>query len=118
AWTRAFLQPQLKKLGWDAKAGESPLAGLLRAEVIGLLADIGDESVRAEARTRFERYLKDPATLTGDLRATVLSIVGREADEATYSRLHDLARKESSTEQKQFLYNALAASLNPKFAEK
>jgi aminopeptidase N len=118
AWTRAFFQPQLKKLGWDAKAGESPLAGLLRAEVIGLLADIGDESVRAEARTRFERYLKDPATLTGDLRAKVLSIVGREADEATYSRIHDLARKESSTEQKQFLYNALAASLNPKFAEK
>jgi aminopeptidase N len=118
SWVRTFLQPRLKELGWEAKPDESPLAALLRAGVIGLLAEVGDQSVQAEARARFERYLKEPTTLTGDLRARVLSIVGRDADETTYARLHDLARKESSTEQKQFLYDALASSLNPKFAEK
>jgi aminopeptidase N len=117
-WTRSFLQPRLKELGWDVKPRESPLAPLLRTNVIGLLAEAGDDAVKAEARARFERFLKDPATLTGDLRACVLSIVGRDADENTYARLHDLARKETSTEQKQFLYDALASSQNSKFAEK
>jgi aminopeptidase N len=118
AWTRAFLQPRLKELGWDAKSGESPLAALLRTGVIGLLAEAGDDAVKAEAKSRFERYLKEPATLTGDLRACVLNIVGREADEDTYAKLHEFARKETSTEQKQFLYDALAESLNPTLAEK
>jgi aminopeptidase N len=117
-WTRSFLQPRLKELGWDGKSDESPLAPLLRTNVIGLLAEAGDEAVKAESRTRYERFLKDPATLTGDLRARVLSVVGHDADENTYAQLHDLARKETSTEQKQFLYDALAASLNSKFAEK
>jgi aminopeptidase N len=117
-WVRTFLQPRLRELGWDAKAGESPLTAILRAGVIGLLAETGDDAVRKEARVRFEKFLKEPATLTGDLRARVLGIVGRDADETTYSRLHDLARKETSTEQKQFLYDALAAARNPKFAEK
>lgn len=118
AWVRAFLSPRLKELGWEAKPNESPLAPLLRAGVIGLLAEVGDQAVKAEARTRFESFLKDPTTLTGDLRARVLFIVGSDADEATYKRLHDLARKETSTEQKQFLYDALSASRNAKLAEK
>jgi aminopeptidase N len=116
SWVRAFLKPRLAELGWDAKPAESPLAPMLRAGAIGLLAEAGDEAVQAEARSRFERYLKDPTTLTGDLRARVLSVVGRNADEGTYTQLHELAQKETSTEQKQFLYDALAASLNPEFA--
>jgi len=118
AWTRTFLQPKLKELGWDARPDESPLSTMLRAGVIGLLAQSGDESVKKEALSRFEKFLHDPSTLTGDLRARVLTIVGRDADEATYGRLHELARKETSTEQKRFLYESLAASRNPKLAEK
>lgn len=118
AWVRTFLQPRLKELGWDAKPGESPLAALLRAGVIDLLAEVGDDAVKSEARSRFDRFLKDSTTLTGDLRARVLAIVGSDADDATYAKLHELARKETSTEQKQFLYDAMAASRNPKFAEK
>lgn len=117
-WARTFLQPRLKELGWDAKPNESPLAALLRAGVIQLLAEVGDDAVKAEARARFERFLTEPTTLTADLRARVLSIVGTDADEATYTRLHELARKETSSEQKQILYDALAASRNSKFAEK
>lgn len=117
AWVRTFLQPRLAELGWNVKPGESPLTALLRAGVIDLLAEVGDEGVKAEAHSRFERFLKDPETLTGDLRARVLSIVGSDADMATYARLHGLARKETSSEQKQFLYQAMAASRDVSLAK-
>ena len=116
SWAREFLRPQLDRLGWTTRPKESPLDQLLRATIIRQLGFFGDQTVLAEARARYEKFLADPGTLTGDLRGAVLEIVGRRADDATYERLRDLARAEKSTEQKQQLYAALAHSLDPKHA--
>ena len=48
----------------------------------------------------------------------VVKLAGRTADDATYEKLHELAQRETSTEQKRLLYNALAGSLNPRHAGK
>jgi aminopeptidase N len=48
----------------------------------------------------------------------VLFVVGRHADEETYQALHRLAHAETSTEEKRRLYGALAASLDPKHADR
>jgi len=117
AWAIAFLQPQLVRLTWSPKAGESPLDALLRARVITELGLLGDEAVVREARKRFDQFLADPGTLTGDLRGAVLTIVGRGADDAVYEKLHSLGKAEISTEQKRMLYSALAASANPAHAK-
>jgi aminopeptidase N len=116
AWARAFFQPHLARLGWDARPGESPLDAVLRTKVIGQLGTFGDEAVQREAQARFARFEADPATLTGDLRAQVLRIIGRTADDATYAKLRALVKAETSTEQKRLLLGALAASQNPEHA--
>lgn len=116
AWAREFLRPQFERLSWNPRPDESPLDGLLRASVVRQLGFFGDETVLREARARYERFLADPATLTGDLRGAVLNVIGRHADDVVYGKLHELAKAESSTEQKRLLYGALANSLDPKHA--
>jgi aminopeptidase N len=91
---------------------------LLRANVIGQLGVFGDEAVIRDARKRFEQFLSDPESLTGDLRGAVLTVVGRGADDATYEKLHSLGKAENSIEQKRLLYSALARSRNPAHATK
>ena len=106
AWARSLLQPQLVKLGWDAKSGESPLDDLRRNALIRMLGGFGDEAVLREAHGRFAM----PETLKGDLRDNVWWLVGRTADKKTYEQLHALAKKTDSVEQKRSLYGALAAA--------
>jgi aminopeptidase N len=113
AWARGLLQPQLNKLGWNAKPGESALDDLRRNAVIRLLGGFGDAAVQREARARFAKFLEKPETLTGSLRDNVWWIVGRSGDERTYAQLHEFAKKTDSIEQKRSLYNALAAARSP-----
>ncbi|MCA1659073.1 MAG: ERAP1-like C-terminal domain-containing protein, partial [Verrucomicrobiaceae bacterium] len=70
----------------------------------------------AGARERFQKYLTDPQSLAPDLRAPVLAVVGRYADEATWKKLHELGQKTTSIEEKQYYYDALANAIDPKLA--
>ena len=113
-WARDLFQPQLDRLGWDAKPGEKPLDDLRRNAVIRTLGGLGDEAVLREARARFAK----PETLTGDLRDNVWWLVGRNADEKIYEHLHEAAKKTDSVEQKRSLYGALAAAHDPALIQK
>ncbi len=74
----------------------------------------GDHQLGAAAR--FAAYLTDPASLPGDLRGAVFSVVGHDADTLTWEQLHKAARKEDSFEQKRSLYSALVSARNPTLA--
>src|SRR5438067_816148 len=56
--------------------------------------------------------------LLPDLRPSVLAVVGRYADEATWNKLHELGLKTTSIEEKQYYYDALACATDPKLAER
>ena len=71
-----------------------------------------------EARARFIVYLENPASLEGNLRGPVFFTVGRNADEATWDKLHSLAKKADSFEQKRALYAALTSVRDPALASK
>ena len=49
----AVLRPVFARIGWEARAGEDAPTTLLRTDLIGTLAGLGDEQVIAEARRRF-----------------------------------------------------------------
>jgi len=117
AWAIAYLTPHLARLGWDARAGDSPLDIELRAGLIRTLGALGSADVVREARARFATFLATPASLSGDLRGAVFGIVGREADAATWTQLHEHARAEDSFEQKRMLYSALGAARDPALAQ-
>jgi len=112
------LRSTFETLGWQPKPGEAPIAGNLRASLIKALGDFDDSDVIADCRKRFEKYVADPASLSPDLRAPVLAVVGRYADEKTWNKLHELGLKTTSSEEKQNYYNALASAIDPELVKK
>ena len=114
----SILRPSFDELGWDAKKDEGPRAAALRASLISALGNLGDEAVVAGARERFTRYVSDRKALAPDLRAPVLKVVGRYADEKTWNQIHELAGKAKSMEEKLTLYSALTAATDVKLAER
>lgn len=115
-WVITLLRPQLDRLGWEIQPNESPLVDTLRTHIIVRLGRYGDEAVIAECQSRFQRYRQDPSSLTGSLRSSVLTVVGRYADPETYQQLNHLATSATSTEEKQELYQAVQSSLDPALA--
>lgn len=117
-YARSLLHPTFETLGWEPKEGEPPTAGNLRASLINALGDLNDPEIIAGCQERFEKYLANRASLAPDLRPAVLAVVGRYADEKTWSKLHELGLKTTSTEEKQNYYNALAEAIEPKLVKK
>jgi aminopeptidase N len=118
SYARSILRPTFNALGWEPKNGEPPSSGNLRASLINSLGDLDDQEIIANCRERFEKFLSDPASLAPDLRPPVFAVVGRYADEKTWTKLHELGRKTTSVEQKQNYYDALACATDPKLVKK
>ena len=116
AWVAQLLGPKLAQLGWDARPGEPDLDATLRARLIGDLGTCGDPAVIKECTRRFQAFLADPASLAGNLRGPVLSVVGRYATRETYDQLHALARAAKTTEEKRRAYGGMQAALDPALA--
>jgi aminopeptidase N len=117
-YARSLLRPTFATLGWEPKPNEPPNAGRLRASLIGALGQLNDSEIIAGCRERFEKYLAHPASLPPDLRAPVLAVVGRYADEKTWNKLHELGVKTTSIEDQQNYYEALACATDPKLVKK
>ena len=115
-YARAILRSSFEQVGWEPKRGEPPKIAVLRGSLINALGDLNDEEIVAGCRARFQKYLSDPRSLAPDLRPGVFAVVGRYADEASWTKLHELGRKTTSIEEKQNYYDALACALDPKLA--
>jgi aminopeptidase N len=118
AYARAILRPTFDELGWEPKKNESPRDSLLRASLIVALGDLNDQEIIDVCKQRFEKFVVDPGSVPPDLRASIFFVVGQNADDATWNKLHELGLKTTSIEEKQNYYDALAAARDPKLAEK
>jgi len=92
AYARILVAPLVASLGWDAKPGETVATGQLRRSAIGALGAWSDPAVIAEARTRFDRAISDPASTPPEMMAVLTGIVATNADAATFDRLHQFAQ--------------------------
>ena len=104
----ARLGPVLDRLRWTAEPGELDTVAILRAELIETLSALGDSKVIAEARRRYAAG--DEKSVPPPLRKTILSVVARHADAATWDRLHKEARAEKTPLVKDHLYSLLAST--------
>jgi aminopeptidase N len=121
AWRKhatARLSPEFARLGWDNREGDPAQVKQLRSRLIGTLSAMGDETVIAEARRRFAAFQADPASLSPELRRTVLGVVASNADAATWDALHALARKETSSMTRDEYYSLLARAKDASLARK
>ena len=117
-YARSVLRPTFEILGWESKQGELSAAANLRASLISALGDLNDPEIIAGCRERFKKSLANPGSLPPDLRSSVFSVVGRYADEKTWTKLHELGLKTTSIEEKQNYYEALACATDPKLVKK
>jgi aminopeptidase N len=114
----ARLTPVFAPLGWKAKPGESSSTTLLRTRLIGALSGMGDAQIVAEARRRFAARDTDPTAMPAALRRTVLGIVARNADAATWDELHRMAHTEKSSQIRDEYYVLLSRAEDEKLAQR
>ena len=116
AFARSIIKPLANQLGWDAKPDETPNVQKLRRTLLGDLGAWGDQEVIAEARRRFDAFMKDHSRLGPDDQEVILSIVMRGADAATFEQVHALARAAKDEADLRRYFMALVAVRDPQLA--
>jgi aminopeptidase N len=116
AYARALIKPVADDLGWDAAPRETPDVGDLRDTLLRDLSRWGDQATIDEARRRFAAFAQDPHSLSADAQTTLLSIVGQNADSATFAQLHTLAKGSKDDTFMERCYVALARVRDPDLA--
>jgi aminopeptidase N len=116
AYARSIIKPVADQLGWDAKADEPPGVLTLRRTLLTDLGVWGDQAVIAEARRRFDTFLKDHSSLGPDDQEVVLSIVMRNADAATFEQVHAMAKGAANEIELERYYQALVEVRDPQLA--
>ncbi|WP_266169020.1 M1 family metallopeptidase [Dyella subtropica] len=114
----ARLSPVFARVGWEPKAGEADPVKILRTELIGTLGNLGDPAVIKEARRRYDAQDKDPKAMPAALRRTILAVVARNADAATWDRLHAAAKVEKTPLVKDQMYGLLSLSRDKSLAQR
>lgn len=114
----ARLSPKFAQLGWDNRDGDSTSVKQLRTSLISILGGLGDATVLAEARRRFDAFLVNPESLSPELRRTVLGMVAYNADAATWQRLLALARAEKISMLRDQYYGLLAVAKDKALAQR
>jgi len=108
AYAVAQLKPVFARVGWDARPDESTSTALLRTQLIGALAELGDQDLLKEVRRRYDAQATDPKAVPPALRKTILAIVAEHADAATWDKLHAQAQAEKSPMIRDRLYGLLS----------
>jgi puromycin-sensitive aminopeptidase len=99
-FARELLRPIVAHLGWEARPNESHLDALLRGIVLNEIGHYDEAPVIAEARVRFDQYVRDPQTVHPDLRSAVLNLAAYSGDRATYEALLEVERRATLQEEK------------------
>ncbi len=116
AYARTLIKPVADGLGWDAAPQETPDVGALRDTLLRDLSRWDDQATIDEARRRFAAFVKDPHSLSADAQTTLLTIVGQNADAATFAQLHTLCTGAKDDTFLERCYLALARVRDPQLA--
>jgi aminopeptidase N len=108
----------LRQLGWVERADEAANASIARAELVELLASLGDSAARAEALRRFQGADKDPLLISGGMRQAIVNAVGMSADAKTLDELLARAAKSTDSAESQMYLLAAARVLDPALAKR
>jgi len=112
------LAPVFTRVGWEAKPGEAEPVPILRTQLIGALASVGDAAVINEARRRYAASATDPGAMPAALRKTILGVVAAHADAATWDQLHAAAQAEKTPLVKDQYYDLLSSAEDPALARR
>ncbi|TFW34844.1 M1 family metallopeptidase [Massilia horti] len=112
------LAPVMEQVGWAPAPGEPVTVTNLRTQLIDALSELNDPATIDEARRRYAAMAKNPQAVPAALRKTILGVIARHADSATWDALRAQAKAERSPMIKDFLYQLLATSSDKKLARR
>lgn len=96
ARTIAVLSPVMKRVGFDAQEGESPLITNLRETLVGRLGYSGDPDVAAKARAYVSALSTDPNAIPPSIRTPILGVYAANATPAEWEALLAIAKAEKN----------------------
>ncbi|MEO5669839.1 MAG: ERAP1-like C-terminal domain-containing protein, partial [Ramlibacter sp.] len=106
---RRFLGPELARLGWAPRPGESAAAALLRANVVWRLAVLEDPAALAGVRSRCAAArANDTTQVAPSIRSAVLVGCATSMDDATFTQLFEAFRSAGSQAERLTLLRGLA----------
>ena len=106
----ARLSPVLQRLGYAARAGESPADTVLREELISFLGKNGDPAVVTRARTYVATMRSNPTAIPAAIRQPILETFAANATAAEWDQLQALAMAETSPVAKNRLLSLLGST--------
>ena len=118
AFARRLLTPEMTRLGWTKKPGESVLDSLLRPKLIAALGEFNDPETIAIALAKFKDFAKNPQSVAPELRGPIATIAGQHATPQIYATLANLVKNSPDTEQKLRYFEALAGAQDPALMSK
>ncbi|MFC5740882.1 M1 family metallopeptidase [Dyella tabacisoli] len=114
----ARLGPVFIRIGWQERPDEATSVKILRIELIGALSKLGDPAVVQESLRRYKAQASDPKALPAALRKSILAVVARHADAATWDQLHAEAKVEKTPLVKDELYGLLSIAEDKALAQR
>lgn len=118
AFAIARLTPVLARVGWNARPDEPDTIAILRNDLISTLSALGDRTVIAEAQRRHAASKKDASAIPAPLRKSILGVVARHADAATWDQMHAAALSEKTPLIKDHLYSLLSSTQDESLARR
>ena len=112
----AILAPVFARVGFNARAGESPLVGNLREELMSLLGTSGDPVIAARARDYVARLRTDPTAIPPAIRQPILDTYATNATAAEWDQLLALTEAEKSPVARNRFVALLGAARDPALA--
>ena len=107
----------LTRLGFAARPGELLVDTALRAQLLSVLGQMGDQRVLAEARRLFAALDSDPRAMDGPLRETWLATIARNASEADWQKLRAMAHGADSALEQSALYRLLGSAQDARLGQ-
>ena len=99
-WLRQYLDPPMKEVGYEPKAGESDEQRTLRSRLFGALGlDARDPETLEQARKIADKVLADPASVDRELAGGALGLAALNGDSAFYDRVMTALKDAKSPEE-------------------
>ncbi len=108
--------PIARKLGLTPSPADPAALRDLRADVVGMAGQAGDQDIITAARTATDRWLGDRTGIDPSMVSVLLATAARHGDEALFDRLHAEAKKETDRNRRQLLLGALGDFTDPDIA--
>ncbi|CAG9864092.1 unnamed protein product [Phyllotreta striolata] len=110
--------PAYNRYTWNESESDTHLQRLARITVLSMACAAGHEACLAEARDKFDDWLKTGRAISPDLRGLVYSYGMKKANEDAWNKLLEMFKAETDASEKLKLVNGLASTENEELLKK